>query len=92
MIRIISLGLFFAWALSAGFSVRAVEEIVVEDDLVSGDDTFQEHCALCHGEQMQGAPQGTLLVGQPLVHGDSMQSLTASIANGFPDKGMRAWA
>jgi len=92
MIRIISLGLFFACVLSAGFSVHAAEEIVVEDDFVSGDDTFQEHCAVCHGEQMQGAPQGTLLVGQSLVHGDSMQSLTASIANGFPDKGMPAWA
>lgn len=90
--RIISLSLFWACVLFSNSSVRAAEQLDVEDDFVSGDETFQAQCAVCHGEQMQGAAQGTPLVGQPLLHGDSMQALTASIANGFPDKGMLGWA
>ena len=32
---------------------------------------FQENCAVCHGENLEGAPQGTPLRGE-LRHGDSM--------------------
>lgn len=92
MMRVISLCVCFVCAVLSSVIVHAAEEIDVEDNFVSGDETFQTQCAVCHGEQMQGAAQGTPLVGQPLLHGDSMQSLTASIVDGFPDKGMPAWA
>ena len=52
---------------------------------------FNEHCAVCHGERMQGAPQGTPLIGQDLIHGDSMEDLYKSIDTGYPEKGMPSW-
>lgn len=52
---------------------------------------FQDNCAVCHGEHMQGAAQGTPLVGVDLLHGDSMQAITASISRGYPERGMPAW-
>ncbi len=52
---------------------------------------FQDNCAICHGNRMQGTPQGSALVGQPLVHGDSNAALMASISRGFPQEGMPAW-
>ena len=58
----------------------------------SVDTVFQENCAVCHGDQMQGAPQGTPLVGQTLIHGDDVASLIHSISTGAPTKGMPAWS
>ena len=55
-------------------------------------DVYRDNCAVCHGEDLRGAAQGTPLAGQPLIHGETMQALVQSIANGFPDKGMPAWS
>ena len=53
---------------------------------------YQENCAVCHGEQLQGAPQGTPLAGQPLMHGESTAEIIASLSRGAADKGMPAAA
>ena len=54
--------------------------------------TFNEECAVCHGENLEGAAQGTPLVGVDLLHGDSMEELIRSIAEGYPEKDMPDWA
>ncbi len=54
--------------------------------------TYAENCAVCHGENMEGAAQGPALVGAPLVHGEAIPELTRSIAEGFPGRGMPSWA
>jgi len=46
-------------------------------------------CAVCHGDRLQGGPQGPPLNGA-LAHGDSVDALMTSIAKGFPNKGMLA--
>ncbi len=51
---------------------------------------FQEHCAVCHGENLEGAPQGTPLRGE-LRHGDSMADIIASTSNGYEAAGMPTW-
>ena len=51
---------------------------------------FQENCAVCHGENLEGAPQGTPLRGE-LRHGDSMADMVASISNGYEASGMPTW-
>ena len=56
------------------------------------EDVFQENCAICHGNQMQGTPQGSPLVGQSLKHGQSNTELSHSISSGFPQLGMPSWA
>jgi glucose/arabinose dehydrogenase len=53
---------------------------------------FNEHCAVCHGEHLQGSPQGTPLAGAALVHGDSVSDIETSIAAGYPERGMPAWS
>ncbi|MDX2225048.1 MAG: c-type cytochrome, partial [Rhodospirillaceae bacterium] len=59
-------------------------------DLVA--ELYRRECAVCHGDTLRGGAQGTPLVGAPLRHGDSVAALTASTANGLPERGMPAWA
>jgi glucose/arabinose dehydrogenase/cytochrome c553 len=53
---------------------------------------FAENCAVCHGDTLQGAAQGVPLVGVDLQYGDSIEALSQSIAGGYPERGMPAWA
>ena len=77
------------WVISAE-PIKALDRI--EDLPATGTAEYEANCAVCHGEQMQGAAQGSPLVGQTLKHGDSIAELTQSIAEGFPNKGMPAWS
>ncbi len=54
--------------------------------------TYHAECAVCHGEQMEGAAQGPALVGRELTHGDTMAALVAAIASGYPERGMPGWS
>ncbi len=60
--------------------------------LEAGAELFSEHCAVCHGERMEGAAQGTPLIGAALARGASVDELVASIRNGFPERDMPAWS
>ena len=53
---------------------------------------FEDDCGACHGAEMQGTPIGTALVGVPLQHGETLEDIERSIANGFPERGMPAWS
>lgn len=52
---------------------------------------YDGHCAVCHGERLQGGAQGVSLVGGELAHGSSVREIAASIAEGYPGSGMPAW-
>lgn len=39
---------------------------------------FRANCAVCHGENLEGAPQGSPLRG-PLRHGDAVAEIVAGI-------------
>jgi glucose/arabinose dehydrogenase len=52
---------------------------------------YRENCAVCHGDNLEGAPQGTALAGIDLKYGDSVDEIKRSIANGYPATGMPAW-
>ena len=49
---------------------------------------YRKECAVCHGEALQGAPQGTALKGADLLHGDSIDDIARSTAEGFTERGM----
>jgi len=53
---------------------------------------YQRLCSDCHGKSLEGSGQGTPLAGIELRHGDSVEALAQSIADGFPDAGMPAWS
>jgi glucose/arabinose dehydrogenase len=53
---------------------------------------YAESCSVCHGANLEGAAQGTPLVGVELRHGDSIAELTQSIAEGFTQTGMPGWS
>lgn len=47
---------------------------------------------MCHGDQLQGVAQGTPLINNALIHGDSIEELSRSISKGYPGTGMPAWS
>lgn len=53
---------------------------------------FNENCAACHGEDLQGETLGPALVGIDLKYGDTVEQIAASIANGSAAAGMPAWS
>ena len=53
---------------------------------------YVENCAVCHGESFEGAALGPALVGRELTHGDTVNDIARSIAEGFPELGMPPWA
>jgi glucose/arabinose dehydrogenase len=53
---------------------------------------YAENCAVCHGEDLEGAAQGSPLVGRALVHGESVDEIARSISEGFAATGMPAWS
>ena len=53
---------------------------------------FKAQCAVCHGDNLEGAAQGTPLVGVDLRHGDSVDDIAVSIGTGFPASGMPEWS
>ena len=55
------------------------------------DRLYANHCAVCHGERLEGAAQGTPLVGAALQQGDTVDAIAKSIAQGSPEKGMPKW-
>ncbi len=66
--------------------------ISANDESQLGYDTFYlDNCAVCHGDNLQGASQGPPLVGT-LKHGDSLQSLIKSISEGYIEQGMPGWS
>ncbi len=74
--------------------VETVEAVTGLPELGTGTGfelVFEENCAVCHGDALQGAAQGVALVGVDLQHGDSIEALSRSIANGYPERGMPAW-
>lgn len=52
---------------------------------------YEENCSVCHGVDFRGTPLGRPLIGNDLVHGDSIAQLSQSISAGFPLTGMPAW-
>ena len=68
---------------------EALSKIPMRDGFIK---QFNEQCAVCHGEDLHGAPLGTPLVGINLRHGDSVKEIARSIAAGFPKTGMPAWS
>lgn len=52
---------------------------------------YAEHCAVCHGDNLQGAAQGTPLIGIDLAGGATVSAIAASTAKGSTARGMPAW-
>jgi len=78
--------------MSATLDSYAAERVIVDPQSFAGPDLYETNCAVCHGTSLEGAPQGTALVGRELSHGDSLEAIVASIANGSIAKGMPAWS
>ena len=80
------LGIPFTLIITANAFAQADAYSGVTDSMV----LFLENCAVCHGENLEGAVQGTPLGGE-LRHGDSMGAITSSISRGYETGGMPAW-
>ena len=81
-------------AIAQGFDPAKIDweklsKIPMRDGFIK---QFNDNCGVCHGEDLQGAALGTPLVGMELRHGDSVEDIARSIADGFPDTGMPGWS
>ncbi|NRF38167.1 PQQ-dependent sugar dehydrogenase [Pedobacter foliorum] len=52
---------------------------------------FQQLCASCHGNKLQGTPTAKGFINSKFLYGSDKKSIVASITNGITDKGMPAW-
>lgn len=52
---------------------------------------FQQLCASCHGDKLQGTATVKGFVNTKFLHGSDKKSIVASISNGITEKGMPAW-
>ena len=72
--------------ISTGKLYAAAESALTFEDL------YAEQCAICHGTELQGEAIGVPLVGRDLLHGQSLEEIAVSIADGIPDSEMPAWS
>jgi len=93
MIRSITRCATVAAMLVSAYPLSAQEDNLFEDppELSDYASMYLQHCAVCHGEQLEGAAQGVPLLGE-LKHGDSVGEISNSIATGFAAKGMPPWS
>ncbi|MBE9586160.1 PQQ-dependent sugar dehydrogenase [Mucilaginibacter sp. JRF] len=52
---------------------------------------FQQLCAACHGDKLQGTEKTKALLGGNFAHGSDKKSIVNNITNGITEKGMPAW-
>ena len=77
----------------AGASLAEVQEDSAPyQDIAAIGRLFNEHCAVCHGEQLQGSAQGVALIGRELKGGATSAAIEASIGQGAPELGMPVWS
>jgi cytochrome c oxidase cbb3-type subunit 3 len=58
--------------------------------IAKGEGIFKTNCAACHGDQGQGVV-GPNLADLYWLHGGTADAIVASIARGYPEKGMPPW-
>jgi glucose/arabinose dehydrogenase len=73
-----------------GQPLVAEEEAIAYSGITESRLMFQDNCAVCHGENLEGAAQGPPLRGD-LIYGASIEEIIASIGSGYPNAGMPAW-
>ena len=76
-------------ALVIALALSPVAAIAQQDAFLA---PYAEFCAVCHGANLEGAAQGTPLAGIALRHGESVDQIAKSIAEGFPQTGMPGWS
>jgi glucose/arabinose dehydrogenase len=77
------------WFIGAVIASIAAAANAQQDSFVA---LYNDNCAVCHGENLEGAAQGTPLAGVDLKHGDSIADISKSIAEGLPQTQMPAWS
>ncbi|MDD9895803.1 MAG: PQQ-dependent sugar dehydrogenase [Gammaproteobacteria bacterium] len=86
-----SLVLLFTWGNSfAQVPGIPLQEAEAYSGITESRLMFQDNCAVCHGENLEGAAQGTPLRGN-LLHGESMDEIIESITTGYETAGMPGW-
>jgi len=73
----------------AGIGIYVAIDLAISDPFMP---MYAENCSVCHGESMAGGPQGPALVGAPLKHGETVDEIQRSIADGFLSSGMPGWS
>lgn len=81
---------YFKLLLLVGASLVSSSTLAQLPGVAESIELYQLNCAVCHGENLEGAAQGVTLLGD-LRHGDDMAAISASIQNGYTETGMPTW-
>jgi glucose/arabinose dehydrogenase len=87
VMRLFSSSAAFTALLLASISAHAAEQV----RLGTVADLYAVSCASCHGDKLQGGSAPSMLDDEWTYGGDDA-SLTRSIRDGYPDRGMPAWS
>jgi cytochrome c oxidase cbb3-type subunit 3 len=60
------------------------------DAIAAGKAIYATNCVGCHGPELKGGI-GPDLTDDVWIHGGSLESITQTVTNGIPEKGMLAW-
>ncbi len=66
-------------------------EVVAAQGVISTEAMFQQLCASCHGDKLQGTERVKSLLDGKFVHGSTKAAIINTINNGVTEKGMPAW-
>src|SRR4051794_5847651 len=75
------------------FSAFLASQLPAADPIRTGTvaQSYAQLCASCHGDKLQGGSAPSML-DEIWAHGGDDASLARSIHDGYPEKGMPAWA
>lgn len=85
----VSLGLFLLMSI---LLIGTSGLYAADEPALAFEALYEQQCAVCHGNELQGEAIGVPLVGRDLLHGESLEEVAVSIAEGYPDSGMPAWS
>ncbi|HAS49978.1 MAG TPA: glucose sorbosone dehydrogenase [Gammaproteobacteria bacterium] len=74
------------------FSVSTGNLYAAAERALAFEALYEQECAVCHGSELQGEAIGVPLLGRDLLHGESLEEVAVSIAEGYPNSGMPAWS
>lgn len=90
LIPLSSTALLNIFSASAQVDNLSLDEAEAYSGITESRLMFRDNCAVCHGENLEGAAQGSPLRGD-LIYGEGINEIIASITNGYESAGMPSW-
>lgn len=71
-------------------AAAVVSFAITPEAVEAGEEIFEQNCAMCHGEDLEGGI-GPALNDAEWIHGGDAETVIRIITEGVPEKGMLTW-